>query len=230
MRGSQLQSTQPPRYLYNQRPIRLHPPCWGSRGAQGSGRALGATLVLESRLCSGFPAGRAMRIWVGDLVGTNAFSAEEELPWRHGEPVKAPGRPELCPDAWHSLNTMGTRKKHPKKAKTKTPSAFMLTLRLGSRAGVPAEPGRCLAQPLGWMLPPPRRLRAGMEPSAPVSQQDPLNTSPAGSTPPDGTGSFWQAPSACYNLSSLTGRILSSLLMFYAAWLHLQRKNSHCSQ
>lgn len=64
----------------------------------------------------------------------------------------------------------------------------------------------------------------GMEPSASMSQQDPLNTSPAGSTPPDRMGSFWQAPSACYNLSSLKGRILSSLLMFYAAWLHLQRK------
>lgn len=38
------------------------------------------------------------------------------------------------------------------------------------------------------------------------------------------------APSACSSLSSLKGRILSSPLVFGAAWLHLQRKSSHCTQ
>lgn len=38
------------------------------------------------------------------------------------------------------------------------------------------------------------------------------------------------APSACSSLSSLKGRILSSSLVFGAAWLHLQRKSSHCTQ
>lgn len=33
-------------------------------------------------------------------------------------------------------------------------SAFMFTLQLGSHAGVPAQPRRCLAQPLRWMLSP----------------------------------------------------------------------------
>lgn len=89
-----------------------------------------------------------MWIWVGDLVGTNMFSVEEELPWKQREPDDAPGCPELCPTlgaCYMQRDTEGEKK---------NTSASMFTLRLGSHAGLPAQPGRCLAQPLRGMLSP----------------------------------------------------------------------------
>lgn len=64
----------PPQYLYNQGTLWLCPPGSGSRGAQGWGLCVARLephWLLESRLCSGFSAGRVMWIWVGNLVGTN---------------------------------------------------------------------------------------------------------------------------------------------------------------
>lgn len=72
--------------------------------------------------------------------------------------------------------------------KTQNTSVFLFALR-----GV--HPPRYRLSPCAGRCPPRRQLRVGTEPSASMSQQDPLNTSPAGSTPPDGTGSCWRAPS-----------------------------------
>ena len=194
-----------PRQLRHQRAARLYPPCSSSRGAQGRGLWV-TRLLLEPRLGAGFSAGRVVWVWGGDLAGTSTVSVEEELRWKRREPVDALG----CP----ALGACNGEKKTPN-------LYFCVPPPVGWRAGYQLSPGAGCCPPRRPLLP---RWRVGTEPSAPVSQQDPLHTSPSGSAPPDGTGSSWQAPSARYDLSPLKGRILSSLLMFYAAWLHLQRK------